>query len=144
MQLILGQGKVSLFSRTGDDIAQSFPDLVDNVFGEAVLDGELLVGQRFRAGAVQRSAAAAQPQDRDRASIWPTIPAFVRVYDMLFDGSEDIRALPWTERRQRLEAWFARNAAAASRSLRGPAVCRLGGSWPRCAGAAPPSTGMKG
>src|SRR3569833_3360398 len=44
VQLILGKGKASLFSRTGDDIAEAFPDLVENVFGEAVLDGELLVG----------------------------------------------------------------------------------------------------
>jgi DNA ligase-1 len=33
-------------------------------------------------------------------------PAFMRVYDMLFDGNTDIRALPWTERRARLEAFF--------------------------------------
>ena len=31
-------------------------------------------------------------------------PAFVRLYDILFDGSEDLRTLPWTERRARLEA----------------------------------------
>ena len=30
-------------------------------------------------------------------------PAFVRLYDILFDGAEDVRALPWTERRARLE-----------------------------------------
>src|SRR3982751_1129792 len=49
VQLILGKGKASLFSRTGDDIAESFPDLVDNVFGDAVLDGELLVGRGLEA-----------------------------------------------------------------------------------------------
>jgi DNA ligase-1 len=30
-------------------------------------------------------------------------PAFVRLYDILFDGAEDLRELPWTERRRRLE-----------------------------------------
>jgi DNA ligase-1 len=30
-------------------------------------------------------------------------PAFVRLYDILFDGAEDLRELPWTERRKRLE-----------------------------------------
>ena len=108
VQLILGRGKVSLFSRTGDDIAESFPDLVDNVFGEAVLDGELLVGRDFEAAPfndlqqrLNRKVATQKLQDE--------FPAFVRVYDMLFDGSRDIRALPWTERRQHLEAWFAKN-----------------------------------
>ena len=32
-------------------------------------------------------------------------PAFVRLYDILFDGAEDLRELPWTERRARLEAF---------------------------------------
>jgi DNA ligase-1 len=32
-------------------------------------------------------------------------PAFVRLYDILVDGTEDVRALPWTERRARLEAF---------------------------------------
>jgi len=32
----------------------------------------------------------------------------VRLYDILFDGAEDLRALPWTERRGRLEGFAAR------------------------------------
>ena len=35
-------------------------------------------------------------------------PAFVRLYDILFDGAEDLRALPLTERRARLEAFVPR------------------------------------
>ena len=108
VQLILGKGKVSLFSRTGDDIATAFPDLVDNVFGEAVLDGELLVGHDLEPdlfNALQqrlnRKVATQKLQD--------DFPAFVRVYDILFDGREDVRAMPWTERRRHLEAWFAKN-----------------------------------
>jgi len=33
----------ALFSRTGDDISHSFPDLLETVKGNMVLDGELLV-----------------------------------------------------------------------------------------------------
>lgn len=108
VQLILGKGKVSLFSRTGDDIAGAFPDLVDNVFGDAVLDGELLVGHGFEPAPfndlqqrLNRKVATQKLQEE--------FPAFVRVYDMLFDGKDDIRPLPWIERRARLEAWFANN-----------------------------------
>ncbi|MEO7223507.1 MAG: cisplatin damage response ATP-dependent DNA ligase, partial [Devosia sp.] len=108
VQLILGKGKVSLFSRTGDDIATAFADLVGNVFGEAVLDGELLVGHSFEPALfndlqqrLNRKVATQKLQDE--------FPAFVRVYDMLFDGKDDIRTLPWTERRQHLENWFQRN-----------------------------------
>ena len=108
VQLILGGGTVSLFSRTGDDIAPAFPDIVDNVLGIGVLDGELLVGRDFEAASfndlqqrLNRKLAA--PRHLKES------PAFIRVYDMLFDGREDIRALGWTERRARLEAWMAAN-----------------------------------
>src|ERR1041384_5311625 len=106
VQLVLGTGRAAMFSRTGDDIAGSFPDIVDNVFGEAVLDGELLVGRNFDPALfndlqqrLHRKVATPKLMDE--------FPAFIRVYDILFDGSEDVRALRWTERRQRLEAWFA-------------------------------------
>jgi DNA ligase-1 len=35
-------------------------------------------------------------------------PAFVRLYDILFDGDEDLRALAWTDRRRRLESFLDR------------------------------------
>ena len=106
IQLILGPHGVSLFSRTGDDIAPAFPDLADAAFGHGVLDGELLVGHDFEPASFN---ALQQRLNRKTASarLMAESPAFVRVYDMLFDGNTDIRALPWTERRQRLESFFA-------------------------------------
>jgi DNA ligase 1 len=108
VQLVLGEGTASLFSRTGDDIANAFPDIVENVTGRAVLDGELLVGKNFEAGSFndlqqrlnKKTASAKHLKDS---------PAFIRVYDMLFDGTEDIRPLPWLERRARLERWLRDN-----------------------------------
>ncbi len=108
VQLVLGRNGASLFSRTGDDIAASFPDVVEAAMGRAVLDGELLVGHDFEARSfndlqqrLNRKVASAKQMSE--------LPGFVRVYDMLFDGDEDIRALGWQARRERLEAWFARN-----------------------------------
>ncbi|RYH05247.1 MAG: cisplatin damage response ATP-dependent DNA ligase, partial [Alphaproteobacteria bacterium] len=108
VQLIAARGKVSLFSRTGDDIAAAFPDVTEAVFGDAVLDGELLVGADFE------PALFNDLQQRLNRKValgkhLTAYPGFIRVYDMLFDGSEDIRALPWSERRARLETWFAKN-----------------------------------
>lgn len=108
VQLVMGPQGVSMFSRTGDDIGASFPDVVENAMGEAVLDGELLVGHDFDARSFndlqqrlnRKVAQGKQMQD---------LPAFVRVYDILFDGAEDVRALDWEARRARLEAWFAEN-----------------------------------
>jgi DNA ligase-1 len=108
VQLILGTGTASLFSRTGDDIANAFPDIVDNVSGRAVLDGELLVGHDFDA----RSFNDLQQRLNKKvasARHLKELPAFIRVYDMLFDGETDIRTLSWTDRRARLEEWFAQN-----------------------------------
>ncbi|MEP7239652.1 MAG: cisplatin damage response ATP-dependent DNA ligase [Devosia sp.] len=106
VQLILGKGRASLFSRTGDDIAPSFPDLVDNVFGEGVLDGELLVGRDFEPAPFNDLQ---QRLNRKVATprLMEEFPAFVRVYDILFDSDHDLRTLPWTERRRHLEAWMA-------------------------------------
>jgi DNA ligase-1 len=44
-------------------------------------------------------------------------PAFVRLYDVLIDGREDVRALPWAERRARLER-------VVPRSMRSGSTCR--------------------
>ncbi|MDR3473139.1 MAG: cisplatin damage response ATP-dependent DNA ligase [Devosia sp.] len=108
VQLVLGQGPASLFSRTGDEIGTAFPDLVNNVFGEAVLDGELLVGTNFEAAPFNDLQ---QRLNRKMASArhLADYPAFMRVYDMLFDGREDIRPLPWSDRRRRLETWMAQH-----------------------------------
>ena len=108
VQLVAGRDRASLFSRTGDDIAAAFPDIVDNVFGEAVLDGELLVGHDFQAAPFNDLQ---QRLNRKVAVPKQLVehPAFIRVYDMLFDGDDDIRALPWSERRMRLERFLDRN-----------------------------------
>ena len=108
VQLILGGGKASLFSRTGDDIAGAFPDIVDNTAGSAVLDGELLVG-RDRIPATFNDLQQRLNRKVATQKHLAEFPAFIRVYDMLFDGDDDIRALPWLDRRQRLATWLQAN-----------------------------------
>ena len=73
-----------------------------------MLDGELLV---VRDGVV---APFNDLQQRlNRKTVTPKMlrdyPALVRLYDLLIDGSEDVRPLPFAERRARLEAWHARH-----------------------------------
>ncbi len=107
VQLVLGNGTASLFSRTGDDIAAAFPDVVENAMGQGVLDGELLVGHDFDARSFNDLQQRLNRKVATQKQL-AELPAFIRVYDLLFDGDEDIRALSWEERRRRLEAWFAR------------------------------------
>ncbi len=111
VQLTAGPGGRRIFSRGGEDISGSFPEILAAMEFHAVLDGELLV---IRDGEV---ASFADLQQRlNRKSVSPRMqteyPAGVRLYDMLFEGDEDLRALPFDARRGRLEAWFARTAPA--------------------------------
>ena len=75
-----------------------------------MLDGELLVrgegqGRSEHGGETASFNALQQRLGRKAvtARMQAEFPAFVRLYDILFDGAEDLRALPWTERRGRLE-----------------------------------------
>ncbi|MBA3527131.1 MAG: cisplatin damage response ATP-dependent DNA ligase [Pseudomonadota bacterium] len=112
VQLVRTAGQTRLYSRTGDDISGSFPDVAAALDIDCVLDGELLVrgneqGADHHGGAAASFNALQQRLGRKNVSskIQSEYPAFVRLYDVLFDGGEDVRALPWTERRQRLEAF---------------------------------------
>jgi DNA ligase-1 len=100
-------GEAKLFSRTGDDISAAFPEIVAAIPAPAVLDGELLI---VRDGIVAPFNDLQQRLGRKAPSrsLLSRFPAHVRLYDVLFDGEEDVRALPLARRRARLEAWYAR------------------------------------
>ena len=74
-----------------------------------MLDGELLVKGAFQGGEAASFNALQQRLGRKAVSrkTLADYPAFVRLYDILFDGAEDLRERPWTERRARLEAFAA-------------------------------------
>jgi DNA ligase-1 len=110
IQLVHAGGQTRLFSRTGDDISGSFPDIAEAFAVPAVLDGELLVRGDAQGGAAASFNALQQRLGRKNVSAKTQgqYPAFVRLYDILFDGSEDLRALGWSERRVRLEAFMDR------------------------------------
>ncbi len=93
-----------LYSRTGEDISGSFPDLVAGFDFDAVLDGELLIK---RGGGVQDFNTLQQRLNRKsvNAKLMAEFPAFIRVYDLLAEGDDDLRALPFIERRTKLEAF---------------------------------------
>ena len=118
VQLVRAGDETRLFSRSGDDISATFPELLDVLPFPAVLDGELLVRGTHQGGeandVTQGGAASfnALQQRLGRKTVSKKMlaeaPAFVRLYDALLIDGEDLRALPWTERRQRLEALMSR------------------------------------
>jgi DNA ligase-1 len=115
VQLVHAGGQTRLYSRTGDDISGSFPDVAEAFRTAGVLDGELLVrGEDQGVADVHGGAAAsfnALQQRLGRKAVsqkmLTSYPAFVRLYDILFDGEEDLRALAWTQRRDRLQRFAA-------------------------------------
>jgi len=92
-----------LFSRTGEDISASFPDLVEAFRFEGALDGELLI---MRDGRVQSFNVLQQRLNRKTVTpnLMAEFPAHLRAYDLLVDGAEDLRGETFAVRRARLEA----------------------------------------
>ena len=113
VQLVRAGGETRLFSRSGDDISATFPELLDVLPMNAVLDGELLVRGTVQGGEVGGAASFNALQQRlGRKTVSKKMltdyPAFVRLYDVLLLEGEDVRPLPWTKRRARLEALASR------------------------------------
>jgi DNA ligase-1 len=102
-----GQPQTRLYSRTGEDISASFPDLTDALRLPGAIDGELLV---VREGRVQSFNVLQQRLNRKtvNAKLLADFPAHLRAYDLLVDGADDLREQPFATRRTRLEAFVAR------------------------------------
>ena len=98
-------GDTRLYSRGGDNISMSFPEIVSSINRDIVLDGELLVRGEKQGGQAASFNVLQQRLGRKTVSkqMLTDYPAFVKVYDVLVDGNEDIRAQPWSARRARLE-----------------------------------------
>ncbi len=109
VQPVSEAGRRRLYSGSGDDISFLFPELVAAMEGlEGVFDGVLMAaagpdGPPYRPGppdALERRLGRKTVPRRLPAEA----PVFIRLFDLLFDAGEDIRALPLRERRARLEA----------------------------------------
>ena len=96
-----------LYSRSGEDITKSFPDLLPSLHLPGAIDGELLVVRDRR---VQTFNVLQQRLNRKVVSpkLTKDYPIHLRAYDLLGEGDTDLRTLPFAERRARLEAFVAK------------------------------------
>ena len=94
-----------LYSRTGENISKSFPDLADALQLPAAIDGELLIVRDSR---VQSFNVLQQRLNRKAVTpkLLAEFPAHLRAYDLLGEGDEDLRNLSFAERRARLEGFI--------------------------------------
>ncbi|WP_297800661.1 cisplatin damage response ATP-dependent DNA ligase [uncultured Brevundimonas sp.] len=106
VQAVSEGGIKRLYSRTGEDIGHAFPDVIEAMDFEGVLDGELIVIRDRVMGSFSDLQQRLNRKSVD-AKRMAAYPAGIRAYDLLADGDEDTRALPFSERRERLEAFVA-------------------------------------
>jgi DNA ligase-1 len=115
VQAVAEKGVRKLYSRTGDDVSGAFPDILDALDFEGAIDGELLVGREADGGSISVAPFADLQQRLNRklvpAKLVKSHPAFIRAYDLLQDGADDVRPLSFGERRIRLEAFVSRIAS---------------------------------
>jgi DNA ligase-1 len=97
-----GKRVTRLYSRRGEEISGSFPDLIEALKFNGAVDGELLI---LRDGRVQSFNVLQQRLNRKtvNAKLLEEFPAHLRAYDLLAENGEELRELPFAERRTRLE-----------------------------------------
>ena len=108
VQLVHVAGQTRVYSRGGDDISESFPEVAAALPFPAVLDGELLVRGAHQGGEEGGAASFNALQQRlGRKAVSKAMlaeyPAFVRLYDVLILDGADLRERPWEERRAHLD-----------------------------------------
>ncbi len=123
------QGNIAtrLYSRTGEDITRSFPDLLPALRCGGSFEGRLKASQK-PLGSFRRQAFAIDgellvvrdgrvqsfnvlQQRLNRKAVTPRLmkefPVHLRAYDLLEDGDNDLRELPFQDRRRRLVDFIA-------------------------------------
>lgn len=107
VQAAASGGTRRIYTRTGDDISHTFPDVLAAMDFDAALDGELLV--RRPDGSTAPFNDLQQRLNRKTVSKKQLAerPAFIRAYDILQLGENDLRSLDFRTRRARLERFVA-------------------------------------
>ncbi|MBX9576679.1 MAG: DNA ligase D [Caulobacteraceae bacterium] len=112
LQIAVGGGRATLRTRKGLDWTDRFPELAQDAasWPDGVVDGELcaLDGEHMP----DFSALQAAISEGDAREL------IYFAFDLLFEGKEDLRALPLSHRKARLQAWVERTPAKAASRLR--------------------------
>jgi bifunctional non-homologous end joining protein LigD len=99
-QLHTAEGRVRVFTRRGREVSSLLPELdplAELVGPGAVVDGELVVQRK------DGSADFAHVMSRLTARAWRAPPVTFIAFDLLVDNGKALNALPYVERRLRLE-----------------------------------------
>ncbi|KTC74391.1 ATP dependent DNA ligase [Legionella birminghamensis] len=108
VQLICTESDKRLFTRTGEDISHSFPDILSEIKGQVVLDGELVIRNQQNVGSFNELQQRLNRKKPTKELI-SKFPAAIVFYDLLSIQGRDIRSLDFMERRLQLESWYKEN-----------------------------------
>ncbi|MBF7074095.1 cisplatin damage response ATP-dependent DNA ligase [Glaciecola sp. MH2013] len=107
VQLVVNENGKALFSRTGDDISHSFPDLLSSINAHVVsgvFDGELLA---MHDGEIQSFNRLQQRLNKKKPTkkLMSENPVGMVLYDALFIDGKDLRECSLADRVDALHAW---------------------------------------
>jgi DNA ligase-1 len=109
-QAHVSEGEVRFFSRTRDEITESFPELPDALAGlprDAILDGEILAWSYSEEAAGRALPFSALQQRLGRKKVSPELmrraPVVYMVFDVIYAGEELLLERPLRERMQILD-----------------------------------------
>lgn len=95
-----------LYSRTGDEISESFPDIIAALGFNAAIDGELLIRRRGESVGSFSDLQKRLGRKRVPKKLLQDFPAFIRAYDVLMIDGLDLRSLPFSDRRKHLDGFI--------------------------------------
>ncbi|HAC00703.1 DNA ligase D [Brevundimonas naejangsanensis] len=112
LQIGIGGGQAVLRTRKGLDWSDRFPELATDAAGwpDAVIDGELCALDNDHMPDFSALQAAISEGETDRLVYF--------AFDLLFEGAEDLRKLPLSHRKARLQAYIDRIGAKDAARLR--------------------------
>ncbi|QBQ48629.1 DNA ligase D [Brevundimonas naejangsanensis] len=112
LQIGIGGGQAVLRTRKGLDWSDRFPELATDAAGwpDAVIDGELCALDDDHMPDFSALQAAISEGETDRLVYF--------AFDLLFEGAEDLRKLPLSHRKARLQAYIDRLGAKGAARLR--------------------------
>lgn len=124
-QMVRRGGQIYLWSRGEELISEQFPDLhavADGLPDGTVLDGEIVV---ITAGQVQPFTTLQKRLNRKQPGkkVLSDAPASFIAFDLLEDAGQDIRPLPFIERRERLERVIEQRNTAATGAIASRLSC---------------------
>ena len=103
VQAVSEAGARRIYTRTGEDISHTFPDVLAAMEFDGAIDGELLVRRTDGSAAPFNDLQQRLNRKTVSRKIMEERPAFIRAYDVLAIGGEDVRGETFRQRRLRLE-----------------------------------------